>query len=200
MKRRHFLAASSVLVASPAWAGLMCVPSDVPDVRRCHAEVKRDIAQIPAAAADGQHLTQWCWAACVETVFRYHGFVVPQARIVQETFGTIAAWPGEPEHVLAYLEKSWQDDHGRPFRAEGMVYDANPEAAAQELADDMPLIVGLNGHPVVLTALSFLRKPENGGDVQRGSVSDPSPGVGARELAAAEWSSIGYLARIRVFG
>jgi hypothetical protein len=200
MDRRRFLAASSVLVASPAWAGLMCIPSDVPDVPLCHAGVRRDIAEIPAAAPEGQHLSQWCWAACIETVFRYHGFVVPQARIVQETFGTIAEWPDEPEHVLAYLERAWEDDHKRPFRVEGVVYDADPAVASEDLSHDMPLILGAAGRPMVLTELSFLRNPNGRGEVKRATVGDPAPGAGVRELSVSEWGGTRVLARLRVWG
>ncbi len=201
MKRREFILslAAGLLAARSVWARLACGPFVRPGVQRCDAGIDSSIAYTTAAAVGGQHLSQWCWAACIEMVFRYYGLVVPQERIVQETWGGIVNVPAQPAQILASLNRPWIDNSGRRFGVSGDSFTANPMTAAQDLAQDMPLIIGTLGHAMVLTSLTYIRDQFGNGDVRAAVVRDPWPGRGRRVLSAQEWYGASFLARIRVF-
>ena len=202
MNRRGLLmslAAGLLAAPSLACASLACDPFVPPGVRQCQAGIDSSMAHVAAAAVGGQHLSQWCWAACIEMVFRYYGLRVPQARIVQETWGGIADLPAYPGHILTNLNRLWIDLSGRRFRVSGDASSANPMTAAQDLAQDLPLIIGTLGHAMVLTALTYLVDRSGNGEVTAAIVRDPWPGRGRRVLSAQEWRQTSFLARIRVF-
>ncbi|GHU37443.1 hypothetical protein AGMMS50256_35390 [Betaproteobacteria bacterium] len=211
MKRRDLLTAlgAGLLAAPPcALARLVCgpvMPSNPPNsnnpraARQCHAGIDSTIAHIAAAAVGGQHLSQWCWAACIEMVFRHYGLRVPQEQIVQQTWGGIVNLPAYPAHILANLNRPWIDLSGRRFRVSGDALSANPITAAQDLAQDMPLIIGTQGHAMVLTALTYVLDPAGNGKVTAAIVRDPWPGRGRRVLTPQEWQQTSFLARIRVY-
>jgi hypothetical protein len=132
-------------------------------------------------------------------VFRYYGFQVPQEQIVQQTWGGIVNLPAYPAHILANLNRPWVDLSGRRFSVSGDAFSANPITAAQDLAQDMPLIIGTMGHAMVLTALTYFVDQSGNGAVTEAIVRDPWPGRGRRVLVAQEWYGTNFLARIRVF-
>ena len=80
----------------------------------------------------------------------------------------------------------------------GNVYSANPVTASQYLAQNIPLIIGTQGHAMVLTSLRFIRNQFGDGDVTEAVVRDPWQDRGRRALTAEEWYSTNFLARIRV--
>lgn len=131
-------------------------------------------------------------------VFRYHGFRVPQREIVRQTWGRIVDLPGQPNQILANLNRPWTDARGREFYVYGDSLTANPVTAAQDLANDMPLIIGTMGHAMVLTSLTYLRDQFGRGEVKAAVVRDPWPGEDRRVLSPQEWYSTNFLARIRV--
>jgi hypothetical protein len=131
-------------------------------------------------------------------VFRYYDYDVPQERIVKETWGSIVNMPAQPAQIAADLNRPWKSEDGRKFSVSGDVYSATPVTAAQDLAQDFPLIIGALGHAVVLTSLVYLRNAYGGGEVQSAIVRDPWPGRGRRVLTPQEWYSINFACRIRV--
>ena len=131
-------------------------------------------------------------------VFRYYGFYVSQERIVQETWGSIINMPAHNDVILSNLNRKWTDDYGNRFKVTSDSYTANPITAAQDLANDMPLIIGTLGHAMVLTSLVYWQDTYGNGDVTSAIVRDPWPGNGKRTLSAQEWYSTSFLARIRV--
>ena len=203
MKRRKFISTVSAIAGiggtCSATAAIQCGLL-APGVQQCESGIASSVAHVAAAAVGGQHLDQWCWAACIEMVFAYYGFQVPQERIVEETWGRIVNLPGQPGQILRNLNRAWTDDAGSSFRASGDVYTANPITAAQDLAQDMPLIIGTMGHAMVLTSLVYVRDVYGRGNVTAAVVRDPWPGRGRRTLSAQEWFSTSFLARIRVRG
>jgi len=193
------LVGAGVFTAPPiSWARLACGPFVPPGVQQCEAGIDSSVAHVTAATVGGQHLSQWCWAACIEMVFRYYGLQVPQAQIVQQTWGRIVNLPGLPGQILENLNRPWIDAAGRQFRVSGDAFTANPITAAQDLAQDMPLIIGTMGHAMVLTALTYVRDLNGNGYVISAVVRDPWPGRGRRVLSAQEWNATSFLARIRV--
>lgn len=203
MSRREFLASFgaatvAALLPSQSSAKLMCGSFVPPGVQQCESGIESSLAHVSAAAVGGQHLSQWCWAACIEMVFRYYGHSVPQERIVTETWGGIVNLPGQPGQILDNLNRGWTDQAGDDFSVSGDVYSANAITAAQDLAQDMPLIIGTMGHAMVLTSLVYVRNGYGNGNVTAAIVRDPWPGRGRRILSPQEWFGVNFLARIRV--
>lgn len=197
MNRRHFLRGSAGMAAASwpaaAFARTACGPYFPNGVQRCEAGIDSALAYIPA-----QDRSQWCWAASIAMVFGYYGHPVSQQDIVGNTWGSIVNMPAQPGQILANLNRPWIDDYGRPFGVMGDVLSANPISAAQDLAQDMPLIIGTLGHAMVLTALVYDRAMNGNGEVVAAIVRDPWPGRGRRVLSAQEWYQANFLARIRV--
>jgi hypothetical protein len=131
-------------------------------------------------------------------VFAYYGFRVPQERIVADAWGAIVNLPGQPQQILASLNRSWVDEQGRNFAVVGDVFSANPATAAQDLAQNMPLIIGTMGHAMVLSSLIYLRDQFGNGQVSTAIVRDPWPERGRRPMSPQEWSATNFLVRIRV--
>ncbi|MGF1625409.1 MAG: papain-like cysteine protease family protein [Alphaproteobacteria bacterium] len=205
-ERRNLLraaAAGTALVgmglASPAAAERVCGDFNRNGLQQCEAGIRSDLASQTAAAVGSQHLNQWCWAACIAMVFRFHGFSVPQERIVEETWGNIVNMPGYPDQILGNLNRPWTDSGGRRFAVEGDSRTANQFTAVQDLANDKPLIIGTMGHAMVLTSISYVRDAAGNGEVTGVVVRDPWPGVGRRQLSGMEWYNAIFLARIRVY-
>jgi len=202
MKRRTFLLSSfcTGMTALPliSNAKLLCGPYLSPGVQQCEAGIDSSFADIVAESVDGQHSSQWCWAACIEMVFSYYGHPVPQERIVYETWGEIVNLPGQPSQILYDLNRPWTDEQGANFSVIGDEYSVNAITAAQDLSQDMPLIIGTMGHAVVLTSLVYVRDDFGGGQVNRAIVRDPWPGRGRRDLTQIEWNNINFAVRIRI--
>jgi hypothetical protein len=182
-----------------ASAKIYCRSFDAHGVQMCEAGIDSRISEVTAMSVGGQHQTQWCWAACIEIIFRYYGFLVPQEQIVEEAWGALVNFPGQPGQILAELNRSWIDANGRQFSSSGDAFSANAVTAAQDLSQDMPLIIGTLGHAMVLTSLQYTRDQFGNGSVTAAIVRDPWPGRGRRILSAQEWFGANFLARIRVY-
>lgn len=205
MDRRNFLKISSSVVGlsvlssgKRANALLFCTPFNFQGFQQCEAGIDSRIINVTTAATGGQHMNQWCWAACIEMVFRYYGFYIPQEAIVQQTWGSIVNLPAHQNQILANLNRPWRDSHGRAFLVSGNSYSANPTTAVQDLVQNMPLIIGTMGHAMVLTSLRYLRNQWGNLSVTAAVVRDPWPGKGRRVLSAQEWFGTSFLVRIRV--
>lgn len=205
MNRRRFLTglASASLagwfIPNDARALLTCLPAEPTGAQQCQAGINSAVAEFTAAQVGGQHLNEWCWAACIAMVFNYYGFPLPQEEIVRQTWGSIVNLPAYLGQIVADLNRPWIDIRGRPFGVAGDSYSANPATAAQDLAQDMPLIITTMGHAMVLTGLTYIRDASGGGQVTSAIVRDPWPGRGRRVLSAEEWFGTSMLVRIRLF-
>ncbi len=191
-------AAMTSELGADALAATECGPLMPNGVQRCVIGIRSSMLDVRAAGT--QHLSQWCWAACIEMVFAYYGFRVAQRRIVEETWGSIVNLPGMPEQILNNLNRDWEDDRGRSFSVSGDTFTTSIQTAAEDLANDMPLIVGTLGHAVVLTSIDYLRDVYGNFQIGAAIVRDPWPGRGRRALTPQEWYSISFAARIRVEG
>lgn len=160
----------------------------------CEAGLAASVAPVAI-----QQMPEWCWAACIEAVFRYYGHYIPQVEIVRETWGEIVNLPGQPQQIVADLNRPWVDTEGNPFRVFGDVYSANVITASQDLANNMPLIIGSMGHAMVLTSLQWARNGLGAQQIAAAIVRDPWPGNAMqRILSPQEWFSVNFLIRIRV--
>jgi len=104
--------------------------------------------------------TQWCWAACIEMILRYHGVSVTQEQVVQRIYGGLIDRPGNAQQILAALSGWGPNTQGGRSRIYAEGYPGLYPYFIQDLINGYPLIVGLNfswglNHAVILTAVTF---------------------------------------------
>ncbi|MBU0946735.1 MAG: hypothetical protein KJ804_06345 [Proteobacteria bacterium] len=205
MDRRNFLKITSSTVglsilglSSSAHALLNCSPFNAQGVQQCEAGIDSRIAAVTSVASGGQHMCQWCWAACIEMVFKYNDFYISQEAIVQQAFGNIERFPGQPRHILTQLNRNWSDSSQAKFSVSGESYSTNLITASQDLSQNMPLIIGNMGHTMVLTSMKYDKDNWGNGHVKEAEVIDPWPGQGQRILSPEEWLGTSFLVCLRV--
>ncbi|MFO0748534.1 MAG: papain-like cysteine protease family protein [Myxococcota bacterium] len=153
-----------------------------------------------------QRMSQWCWAASIAMIFRFHGHPVAQERIVEATYGRIANLPAmDGPTMTEALTRPWHDARGQAFHADVRVFDTSSgrdEIDSQDVIDELraerPLLVGTVGHAMVVTAMRY-RKTPSGPEVLGVTVRDPWPGAGRRELDWSEMSPT-YVAAVSFGG
>ena len=209
MNRRTFLtgmtvsAVSSVLaLPQSANALIECSRPDRTGNQLCQVGIDPRIATIMAQEVGPQRQNNWCWAACIEMIFRYYGYVIPQEAIVQQTFGTVRDKAGTLQDILYNLNTLWNDSKGRHFQVQSGVLSVEYGIAAEELKQDRPLILARAGQPVghamLLTALEYQRYSNGNGYVTQAIVRDPAPGQGRRTLSPEEWNNVIALVWVHV--
>jgi hypothetical protein len=154
-----------------------------------------------------QQCLEWCWAACIEAVFAFHGHHVRQERIARKIFGVPICARAIGPQVISAIDGDWVDESHNSFLASAQVlWDTQfefgrPDAvavAARELEAGNPLILGALGHATVMTAMTY---SGNGLGVQINEVvvRDPWPGSPNRRtlsLQEAMWTQ--FLAKVEV--
>lgn len=205
MDRRDFIKLSSTTIglsflglSSSAQAFLTCTPFDAQGLQQCKAGIDSRIAAIASLGTGGLYMPQWCWAACIEMVFNYHGINISQEDIVARSCGGIEQFPGQPRHILANLSRNWRGSGRTKFLVSGESYSADLATASRDLSQDCPLIIGNRGHTMVLTSMKYEMDKWGNGNVLEAEVVDPWPGRGRRLLSAQEWLSTSFLTCIRV--
>lgn len=207
-------AGAAALVPGAAAAGLTCSGFSAPPpggMQRCVAGVP-DISVLGA----GQACPQWCWAACIQSLFATSGFLIAdQRRIVAALFGRadlcIAATGAQ---IVATVSRDWQADDGRWFRAQAQpLLDIsrglwNPrvvQATAWDLANGFPVINGALGHATLMTRMTYLTDHTGAlKGIEDITVRDPLVPLGqpamVRSLTMAEAKSVFFVAQVRIWG
>lgn len=216
MKRRSFLTAlgSAALFSQSAKSQYAvsrhgeCFASDPMRIYRLC--VSDTFSYIPAFSRP-QLQSQWCWAACISTVFGFLGFPVDQVRVFRSVFGgNLPEWPAASgRRVTALLDRSWTADNGDTFYASphelfniepalveppangfrpGSAPVFKPGLAASDIAYGRPLILATVSHAMVLTRVDIFA---NG--AYRLWVWDSWPGRGHRILSASEMTPMNEL-------
>jgi Papain-like cysteine protease AvrRpt2 len=165
---------------------------------------------------DAQQESQWCWAASISMVCRFHGFHLSQKSIVTRVYSGAVNMSGDDRVLTAALNNVWQDDEGRNFRISAEVFspmmrqsNVDNRRVIDDLKNDRPLIVGTRAHSTVLARVDYRPQPDGTPQIMRVHVVDPFPGAApppwhARFLEADEMvpvingGSLRYLASIRV--
>lgn len=195
--------------AQSASAAIRCTPFAPNGVRQCEVGLAVQLNRIMVNTPTQQR-QNWCWAACVSAIFGYHGFDVPQLRIVEKVFGADVNSPAIGPQIIRAIDGSWRDEAGRRFFAHGIVlWDAqfmfgDPRAAAisaQELSADRPLIVGALGHAMVLSGMTYLVDTMSRGQPLQLVVRDPwpAPGMPTRKiLTGPQVQNTSFLAAVHI--
>ena len=204
--RRGFISAglaAGMFSSSPVAAALACTSFDSNGVQKCTAGI--NVGPIQTAT---QECPNWCWAACIQSIFRLHKRNVSQKSIVQRLFGSELCDTATGPQIIETVNGKWKDAGGNSFYATAApLLDlsfgvANPEASqmvAQELAAGNPLINGALGHATVLTAMTYIVDIYSRGQPLEIIVRDPWPkNQNRRALTAAEAQGTFFIARVSI--
>lgn len=213
-KRAFLLAALGLAIPSagqalPVRRDLQCTPFDGWGWRTC--EVGIPLYSLPSAQ---QRCQNWCWAACVEAIFSFSGYYIPQEVLVQRVSGALVCRPGNAGDVETLTNGRWVDSSGRRFQAATRtILDVQRarwspfiiEEVAQALAARVPVMAfigpasGAVGHAVVITALTYVQNVQGQYTVRAITVRDPWPGSPNRRiLGGDELRRLQYLAAVQV--
>lgn len=204
ISRRMFVAGAiaSVFPVRAARADSSCSVPDWRGVQVC------DVGLVVDHVTARQSRQNWCWAACIEIIFAFHGYAVNQRRIVEKLYGGDPDVPAVGPQVIYAINGDWRSDAGESFRAYGEVlWDADygfgradaALQAADDLASNNPLICGALGHATVLTGMTFARDRMGQIATLGLVVRDPWPyAPNRRQLSAAEAMNTRFLTRVRV--
>ena len=153
-----------------------------------------------------QKQTNWCWAACMHLVFRWHGHYVPQEDIVERVFGSQVnqALPG---HVIAAAASSvWQDSTGAYLKPQvqvlidtnfGVNNSLSADLAIADLLAEKPMIIGTQGHATVVTAIEYTQSIHGVRTIRNVRVRDPWPlNPNSRSLTPSEYYGTDFLMRV----
>jgi hypothetical protein len=199
-------------MAAPASAEIACTEFTGPapwGIQRC-------VVGIPSVrvAGAGQECRNWCWAACIQSLFATAGFVIhDQRKIVAALFGRgdiCASATGA--QIVGTIGRDWLADDGRWFRAAAlplMDLTANvwrsdvAQIVSNDLAAGYPLINGAVGHATLMTSMTYLRDHRGNGMVENITVHDPFVPLGQaaveRPLTPAERQGTFFVAQVRVY-
>jgi hypothetical protein len=204
MKRREALQlilTAGILYPPVSKSALSCGYRFIPGAGNLYACTAGIRSSVATTFAHTQDADMWCWAASISMIFEYYGHPVAQERIVEEAWGSIVDLPADPARITSSLNRDWTDDNDDEFTSTSDSFSVNAITAAQDLAEDHPLIIGALGHATVLTALTYVQNPSapGGATVTLATVRDPWPGNGGkRNLSPQEWYNVDFAARVRV--
>lgn len=174
-----------------AGAAERCDAADARGIQRCSA----GLADLQIAQMQRTQLgANWCWAASIAMVFAHHGYAVSQQQVVQRQFGALQDLAISGPEISAHLNREWRDQSGRGFQASakggdvaGPLNRQAPAALIAQLAQEQPLVLGADGHAVVLVEVQYERFTlQDAVRITGGKVIDPAPGRGVRALSASE--------------
>jgi hypothetical protein len=196
------IAVALMVGVAPAQAEESCSTPDDNGVSQCHAGLPAE--SLPQLAVV-QEQPQWCWAAAISMIFAHHGYQVRQQEIVRDGYGVVANFPAPSGQAMTNaMSKAWTDQHAQLFQAKAYVSDAlshqsevSNNTVISELGAGRPLLIGAQGHAVVLVGLRFERSAKGNVRILGGTVIDPQPGTGVRPMHPAEMHPT-YVAAVQV--
>jgi hypothetical protein len=203
LKKAGWLA--GLAATSPANALRLCPAPDLPP-DFCSAML--DPYRFARTATPSlQRNSQWCWAACIEMVCRWHGVQLSQESIVNRIYGGMANMPANDQQLTSALNDVWEADDGSRIRISASVFSAamnlagvSNERVIADLSAGRPLINGSRTHATVVARVDYL--PRQRPDIRRVHVIDPWPGAAsppqyARFLEADEMTAVQHGGSLR---
>lgn len=124
-----------------------------------------------------QECQNWCWAASIEMVLKYHGLNVKQEQIVKKVYGSLPCRTGNAQHIMKALS-GWAPDYRGRF---SQIYAQYGVYSGSDIIDQLsrrwPIIVGLRGegHAYVLTAIYYSVDQFNNPIIDKVVLRDPWP-------------------------
>jgi len=178
-------------VVLPASASTTCQQDSIGML--CTSQV--NFVNFAQQAYQTQYQNEWCWAASISMIFNFYGHPVSQPRIVASAYGSPVNVPAPGIVMAQQLNKNWTDDNGVNFYSQlSGVFDPiagvstlNNNQLITELDQGHPIVIGTNGHAVVITQIQYYQT-NYGPNVIVVGVFDPWPGIGARYLSATEFT------------
>lgn len=194
--------AASVCAKSQGWD---C--STVGYIETCNLVLDaKDISVTAKTAPNPQQQANWCWLASIEMAFRYHGYAVPQQKLLEELWGSIEDMPGKPAQIIGATNRVYVDDNAKRFRAESAESETWYTAAGS-LAQNIPVLVGYNqpggtGHMTMVVGIQVQALYNNANQVIDMQISDvllwdPWPGVGLRPMTQTEFDNTSTLVAVK---
>jgi hypothetical protein len=135
-----------------------------------------------------QRSQNWCWAASLQTLIRFHGLPVTQEQIVTRSFGGLIDRPASSAFEIAASVNGWMFTDGvRASMIQAVGDDSSPDGLRirDELENDRPGILALanetggGGHAFVITSLTYRVVPNGLGGMTIAPMSvklrDPWP-------------------------
>lgn len=159
------------------------------------------------ASRGRQRQSNWCWAACIQMVFNYHGLNVTQEALVYKIYGRLVNAPATPQQIMQAVNGTIEDESGRLTQVRAWFGFRSARQILNELNRKQPMIVGLfptgrrNGHAYVVTAAYYRLRADNTPTITHVVLRDPYPGKKSRVVYS--WrrflASRPQLIRIRVY-
>jgi hypothetical protein len=226
ISRRHVLAgvsALSTLWSAEARAVVNCSVFGRDGIQLCSAG--RIVLDVETAR---QRCENWCWAACIQTIFAANGFQLEQEAIVRRLYGGEACLPATGSQIVRTIGQTWTDRRGTTFRASaqslpdatigirrsgggrvapnladditiGLFANQGSQTLVRELENDNPLIIGALGHATVVVAASYERSRDGFVRLIDLGIRDPWPGnPNRRTLTAQEARASFFVAKVSV--
>jgi hypothetical protein len=128
-------------------------------------------------------------------IFRYFGHDLSQEQIVAETWGSVVNMPASLDQIMQDLNRPWRDTAGNVFNT--TAGPVAPNGSANELANNIPLIICTLGHAMVLTALEYVHDQFGNGDVTNAIARDPWQQTGRHSLTPQQWYSAQLMIAVR---
>jgi hypothetical protein len=169
-------------------AGSACLPPNVFGVQECVAGI--EFTRVISVAAQ-QHKDEWCWAATISMLFDFYGHKISQEDIVRLAYGSLADMPAQPTQLTNALNKTWTDGTGsfavatiKVFDIQDMIANMNSRDIITALSNGQPVVIGAEGHAMLLTAIKYILMPNGLNPITYAGVLDPWYGT-ARQLDPA---------------
>jgi hypothetical protein len=205
---------AAAIHASAAQAMTRCTAADAQGTQRCTSGL-----EIGSVTTVRQRCVEWCWAACIQTIFSLHGREVEQEKAVERLFGSQVCRPATSSQIIGVINGEWTDRSGSRFRARaqsmrdagllsstsntasdittGLFFNDGAKQVVAELDRGSPLIIGALRHATVLTAATYLKLPNDVVWLNRLVIRDPWPeSANRRELMVSEVRGAFFVAKV----
>ncbi len=137
-----------------------------------------------------QHCSEWCWAACIQSLLNYQGIAITQEDLVKKVYGSLICAPANENQIINAVNGLGFSYNGVPQNISGKLYPipSNLPIDTSKIIDDLsnncPLIVGVinpsgGRHIVILTSIRY-----NSSFPESVVIRDPWPGNPNRQ----EWN------------
>lgn len=138
--------------------------------------------QVFANPPDPQKMPLWCWAASMSMVFTLQEHPISQEAVVIQNFGSLVNASSGPFPVTeARLNGTYRDANGKVFKSTATRL-MTPTDAANALKNNVPIIYSTQTHATVQLSLTLQQAPGGPVVVRGGTIWDPLPGVGLRNM------------------